>query len=339
MLGETASWLEANNGPDRKLPKKALLRDMLSTTTSAGAFPDTASLQGGFPSFAFTQNLYVAGPSSQNSLHGGSADPNSVELFRANIHMAQEDVLRVHELAKRALDDLQNAYSPGWTPTHADADMAALRQSLEHLATLLRQSGVGGLPLLSSPNAVLPSEDSEALLNVTNRTLQEERRGSGSPGESQACIYVPHLEIVPAGRVEARRSNHASSSVGDWVPVLIQSPVSAGVVPSFQSTKIEGDTDQEDTPCVVHDSLLYGGNPTGATVTVEYRRGVLALVREHNLIMLDEDPYHYLYFRPVESRPPSYSALERFGGHPIGHGLRMRGSAAAGFSRSRDQVS
>ncbi|KAF7289673.1 FAD-binding-3 domain-containing protein [Mycena chlorophos] len=165
---------------------------MLPTTTSAGAFPDTASLQGGFPSFAFTQNPYVAEPSSQNKLHGGSADPNSVELFLANIQMAQEDVLRVHELAKRALDDLQNAYSPGRTPTQADANMAALRQSLEHLAMLLRQSGVGGLPLLSSPNA--PSEDSEALLNVTNRTLQEEyeRQKRAQDGASIVANRLGH---------------------------------------------------------------------------------------------------------------------------------------------------
>ncbi|KAF7289656.1 Aminotran-1-2 domain-containing protein [Mycena chlorophos] len=125
--------------------------------------------------------------------------------------------------------------------------------------------------------------------------------------------------------------------------VLVQSPVYAGVIPVFQSAKcdqIEVETDADGVSTDALRSILenwlnnkkkprvlytipYGGNPTGATTTVERRREVLALAREHDFIILEDDPYHYLYFGPAESRPPSYFALECSGGHPVGRVLRM----------------
>jgi tryptophan aminotransferase len=45
------------------------------------------------------------------------------------------------------------------------------------------------------------------------------------------------------------------------------------------------------------------------TATIERRKEVLALSREHDFIILEDDPYYYLYYSDAP-RPPSYFALE-----------------------------
>ncbi|KAF7305281.1 Aminotran-1-2 domain-containing protein [Mycena chlorophos] len=74
-----------------------------------------------------------------------------------------------------------------------------------------------------------------------------------------------------------------------------------------------------------------------------------ALAREHDILILEDDLYHYLYFGPAESRHPILIPLERStttaaaAGHPIGRILRMElvsGSAGVriGFVSSPTQL-
>nr|GAT43361.1 PLP-dependent transferase [Mycena chlorophos] len=126
--------------------------------------------------------------------------------------------------------------------------------------------------------------------------------------------------------------------------VLVQSPVYAGVIPLFHSAQVEQVEVEADADGISTDALRnileswpankkkprvlytipYGGNPTGATASLERRREVLALAREHNLLILEDDPYYYVFFGRAESRPPSYFALERSEGHqPVGRVLRL----------------
>lgn len=111
--------------------------------------------------------------------------------------------------------------------------------------------------------------------------------------------------------------------------VLVESPVYAGVLPLFESLNaklIEVETDAEGIKSSSLRSILenwptdkskpkvlytvpYGCNPTGMTATIERRKEVLALAREHNFLILEDDPYFYLYYG-ASSRPPSYFALE-----------------------------
>jgi len=76
--------------------------------------------------------------------------------------------------------------------------------------------------------------------------------------------------------------------------------------------------------------VQYGCNPTGMTATLERRKEVLKLAREHNFLILEgstptelirvanglqsllripDDPYYYLYYGKA-ARPPSYFTLE-----------------------------
>ncbi|KAG6330493.1 hypothetical protein ID866_8597 [Astraeus odoratus] len=117
--------------------------------------------------------------------------------------------------------------------------------------------------------------------------------------------------------------------VDDGDPVLVESPVYAGVIPMFKSLHCEEHEVETDAYGVCSSSLRsilenwpsgkpkpkifytipYGCNPTGMTATIERRRDVLQLAREHNFLILEDDPYFYLYFGKSE-RPASYFKLE-----------------------------
>ncbi|KAL6306562.1 PLP-dependent transferase [Sparassis latifolia] len=124
-------------------------------------------------------------------------------------------------------------------------------------------------------------------------------------------------------------------------PVLVEAPVYVGIIPIFQSLDcemIEVETDAEGIcsqsireileswpafkpkPRVLY-TIPYGCNPTGMTASRKRRLEVLELAREHGFLVLEDDPYYFLYYGKAE-RPPSYFALER--GEPeVGRVLRF----------------
>ncbi|OBZ66161.1 Kynurenine/alpha-aminoadipate aminotransferase, mitochondrial [Grifola frondosa] len=120
-----------------------------------------------------------------------------------------------------------------------------------------------------------------------------------------------------------------STLVNPGDAVLIEAPVYAGIIPMFQVLDcefVEVDTDAhgirsqslrtilenwppaKPKPKVLY-TVPYGCNPTGMTATLERRLEVLALAREHNFLILEDDAYFYLYFGDAP-RPPSYFALD-----------------------------
>ncbi|GAA5828148.1 hypothetical protein JCM11251_002612 [Rhodosporidiobolus azoricus] len=72
--------------------------------------------------------------------------------------------------------------------------------------------------------------------------------------------------------------------------------------------------------------LLYtiptGSNPTGCTAPLDRRLRVLSLVRQYNLLLLEDDAYHYLSFDP-ENIVPSYFELEGRNGGETGRVIRF----------------
>ncbi|KDQ13584.1 hypothetical protein BOTBODRAFT_33591 [Botryobasidium botryosum FD-172 SS1] len=124
--------------------------------------------------------------------------------------------------------------------------------------------------------------------------------------------------------------------------VLIEAPVYTGVIPILQWTKadsIEVETDGNGISASHLKSILdkwpaekplpkllftvpYGCNPTGATASLQRRLEVLALARKYNFLILEDDPYFYLYYGP-EPRPASYFHLEAADGRGVGLVLRL----------------
>ncbi|KAH9914770.1 uncharacterized protein BXZ73DRAFT_54704 [Epithele typhae] len=89
-------------------------------------------------------------------------DPHAPEVFKANIQLAQVLVSRVHALARAALTGVALAYHPGTNPLQTAADIQNLKQTLAALVTLLRDSGVGGLPL--DPSSAAATEQEKAVI-------------------------------------------------------------------------------------------------------------------------------------------------------------------------------
>ncbi|KAJ7720372.1 hypothetical protein DFH07DRAFT_307465 [Mycena maculata] len=143
-------------------------------------YPSSGPSMAGYPSlqsnfntgFNSSQN-FLPQTASQDSLHQG-ADPNSPELLKQNMQLLQQNVLRLQDVAKRALDGIQNAYRVGRTPTQTEADLATLKQTLQMVTDIMRHSGVGGLPLLPVPdgNAPQPLPTEDQMITQTTRAVQ-----------------------------------------------------------------------------------------------------------------------------------------------------------------------
>ncbi|KIO34445.1 hypothetical protein M407DRAFT_16961 [Tulasnella calospora MUT 4182] len=124
--------------------------------------------------------------------------------------------------------------------------------------------------------------------------------------------------------------------------VLVEVPVYPGVIPNFRLLQChiaEVTTDAEGV--VIEDlervlrtwpkhismpkflyTVPYGCNPTGASATLERRLRVLELAREFNFLILEDDPYFYLYYGG-SPRPPSYFQLEKETPGSVGHVMRF----------------
>ncbi|KAK6981501.1 hypothetical protein R3P38DRAFT_415155 [Favolaschia claudopus] len=157
---------------------------MIPTPVSSNTYPMASHSMTGFPPLQpnfnavpqFNPNSAFLPPSSsqEHSLHQGGTDPNSPELFQQNMQLVQQSVLQLQEAAKRALDGIQNAYRIGHTPTQTEADLATLNQTLQMVCEQMRQTGVGGLPLLpvTDPNEPPAMPTEEQLMAQTTRAVQ-----------------------------------------------------------------------------------------------------------------------------------------------------------------------
>ncbi|KAI0313863.1 PLP-dependent transferase [Amylostereum chailletii] len=132
---------------------------------------------------------------------------------------------------------------------------------------------------------------------------------------------------------------HAIFDPGD--AILVEKPVYAGVIPIFQSLHLDMIEVETDAQGIRSSSLRdileswpaakpkpkalytvpYGCNPTGMTATLDRRLEVLELSRAHNFLILEDDPYYYLYYGAAP-RTPSYFTLEAQTGD-VGRVLRF----------------
>ncbi|KDR75974.1 hypothetical protein GALMADRAFT_139740 [Galerina marginata CBS 339.88] len=184
--------------------------------------------------------------------------------------------------------------------------------------------------------------EEETTLNLSGADLAQGLQYGDTAGLKQLLDWIYGLQEINHGRKrnEGWRISIGSGSqdliykavtamVNPGDSVLVESPVYAGVIPMFHSLhcdQIEVETDSQGIrssslrtileqwpegkpkPKVLY-TVPYGCNPTGMTATLERRKEVLQLAREHDFIILEDDPYFYLYYGKAP-RYPSYFALE-----------------------------
>ncbi|KAG8704543.1 hypothetical protein FRC08_002179 [Ceratobasidium sp. 394] len=175
----------------------------------------------------------------------------------------------------------------------------------DNISTALQYSFTDGIPELRQILAEFQKR--EHGVDVDNVELQL-AMGSGS----QDLLYKAFSNILDRGD-----------------SVLVEAPVYAGVLPILQTLEadiIEVGTDPSGLSIDHLRSTLqswpvgkrlpkalytvpFGSNPTGATTRLERRKALLELAEEYDFLVLEDDPYFFLYFGSDE-RPPSYLALE-----------------------------
>ena len=109
-------------------------------------------------------------------------------------------------------------------------------------------------------------------------------------------------------------------------PVLVESPTYSGSLAYLQPTGVElvgvptdgGGLDPQALDAILRHydgprpRVLYtipvGGNPTGASLSLERKREIYGIAREFDLILLEDDPYYWMQFGG--ERTPSFLSLD-----------------------------
>ncbi|KAG0040228.1 hypothetical protein BGZ83_002623 [Gryganskiella cystojenkinii] len=81
---------------------------------------------------------------------------------------------------------------------------------------------------------------------------------------------------------------------------------SHGVVPSKLREKLDNWPTDKRKPKMLY-TVPVGGNPTGVSQTLERKKEIYEIARQHNLLILEDDPYYYLQFG---EKVPSYLSMD-----------------------------
>ncbi|KAJ3775896.1 PLP-dependent transferase [Lentinula raphanica] len=186
----------------------------------------------------------------------------------------------------------------------------------------------------------LQTDGSESTITIPQDQLSPGLQYSDTAGIPDLLKWITTLQEIAHGRKHGWRvsmgsgsqdliSKSATALIDPSDCILVESPVYAGVIPIFKHMdckQIEVPTDAqgirssslkeilenwpegEKKPKLLY-TVPYGCNPTGMTASLERRKEVLKLARQYDFIILEDDPYYYLYYGKA-TRPSSYFALE-----------------------------
>ncbi|KAG0232797.1 hypothetical protein BGW41_001731 [Actinomortierella wolfii] len=79
-----------------------------------------------------------------------------------------------------------------------------------------------------------------------------------------------------------------------------------GIVPAKLRKLLDEWPSEKRTPKLLY-TVPVGGNPTGCSQPLERKREIYEIAREHDLIIVEDDPYYYLSFN---ERTPSYLSMD-----------------------------
>ncbi|KAF8604483.1 TdiD protein [Ceratobasidium sp. AG-I] len=199
--------------------------------------------------------------------------------------------------------------NPGAPQPYSPSGGEAIRETItlkdSELAVALQYNFTDGIPALRALLADFQTKEHGVVVDDVYAQLSV---GSGS----QDLLYKAFTCLLDPGD-----------------SVLIEAPVYAGVLPIFQGldtnmVEVESDPDGisiESLRDVLKNwpigkrfpkalyTVPFGCNPSGATTTLERRKAVLEIAEEYDFLILEDDPYFFLYFGDAE-RPPSYFSMD-----------------------------
>ncbi|KAJ9480025.1 putative Aromatic/aminoadipate aminotransferase 1 (putative) [Pseudozyma hubeiensis] len=202
----------------------------------------------------------------------------------------------------------------------------------------LQYSATSGLPKLV-----------EWIIDFQSRVHSRARvQEASQPGQVWRCSFGNGSQDLLTKTFEAL------IDVGD--SVVLESPAYSGILPSLVAHKakmFEAETDAQGVEPKALDKLLSnwksdpatrdspfpkflyttptGANPSGTSASDDRKRSILQIVRKHNLLLLEDDPYYFLSFQGLEpgadavnrSRGKSYFQLEAQDGGGVGRVIRF----------------
>ncbi|KAF8684717.1 hypothetical protein RhiXN_09822 [Rhizoctonia solani] len=123
----------------------------------ATAQPQRAQAMSGLPSLN-SQSTFTSGNSPASTLIDGNAaidlassgipGTSPADEFKQNVSLVVGTFIpRVQELTRAIIHDLSRSYEPDVPQSHIAANVMQLKASLTELQSILRQSGIGTLPL------------------------------------------------------------------------------------------------------------------------------------------------------------------------------------------------
>jgi kynurenine/2-aminoadipate aminotransferase len=81
---------------------------------------------------------------------------------------------------------------------------------------------------------------------------------------------------------------------------------SHGVIPSKLREQLDNWPADKRKPKVLY-TVPVGGNPTGVSQTLERKKEIYRIAQDHNLLILEDDPYFYLQYG---DKIPSYLSMD-----------------------------
>lgn len=85
---------------------------------------------------------------------------------------------------------------------------------------------------------------------------------------------------------------------------------SDGMIPAKLKEKVEAVRASKTGRCVVLYLVATAGNPTGVTMSLARRREIYAVACELDLVIIDDDPYHFLMFPSAAGLPTTFLQLD-----------------------------
>lgn len=202
----------------------------------------------------------------------------------------------------------------------------------------LQYSATSGIPKL-----VDWIEEFQSHVHARARTKE-----ANKPGEVWRCSFGNGSQDLLTKTFEAL--------IDEGDSVVLESPAYSGILPSLVAHKakmFEAETDSEGVEPTALDALLTkwttdpatssapfpkflyttptGANPSGTSASDDRKRAVLAVIRKHNLLLLEDDPYYFLSFQGLtpdadpakRQRGKSYFQLEAQDEFGVGRVLRF----------------
>ncbi|KCV68464.1 hypothetical protein H696_04758 [Fonticula alba] len=229
------------------------------------------------------------------SLGGGNPNPSTFPFAKASLTLRNGESVEIGE------KDMAAALQYG-----ASAGSPGLLSWLKQLQQAEHGSKAGLFRDLSAPGAYTPKDwdicigtGSQDLLLRTFEMLLDPQTDSvlvESPCYSGVLAGLrPHLGANPGAVVGVGTDEHGlrpdrvDTVLRNW-PTLEQDPTARA------------------RPRVLY-TIPAGGNPTGTTQPEHRRRELYEVAREHDLLIVEDDPYYYLQYGEGE-RAPSFLALD-----------------------------